>query len=96
MNDRTMLPLRDLAEGLGCEIVWLPPDTVILSDGIHEDMTLTINAQSYQVGDESFPCDVPPQIINDYTYVPVRLIAEYFGFTAEWDELNKALLLMSN
>lgn len=96
MNDRTMLPLRDLAEGLGCEIVWLPPDTVILSDGIHEDMTLTINAQSYQVGDEFFPCDVPPQIINDYTYVPVRLIAEYFGFTAEWDELNKALLLMSN
>ncbi len=96
IEGRTMLPIRELAEQLGCAVEWLPPDTIILSDGVHEDMKLTIGAQNYQVGDASYPCDVPPQIINVHTYVPVRMIAEYFGFTVEWDEASRLLTLMSD
>ncbi|HPF44495.1 MAG TPA: stalk domain-containing protein [Syntrophomonadaceae bacterium] len=96
MEDRIMLPIRELAEWLGCTVEWLPPDTVVISGGVREDMTLTINSNSYQVGDESYPCDVPPRIINDYTYVPVILIAEYFDFTVDWDEEVRSLMLMSD
>ena len=37
--------------------------------------------------------DVPPQIIDDYTMVPMRGIFEALGYDVEWDEENKQIVI---
>jgi N-acetylmuramoyl-L-alanine amidase len=36
--------------------------------------------------------DVPAQIINDRTYVPVRVIFEALGAEVDWDDATKTVL----
>ncbi len=40
--------------------------------------------------------DVPPQIIDDYTMVPMRGIFEALGYDVEWDEENKQIVANRN
>jgi hypothetical protein len=35
----------------------------------------------------------PPFIIDGLTYVPIRLLAEYFGYTVEWDGVSQSIHL---
>ena len=37
--------------------------------------------------------DVPPQIIDDYTMVPMRGIFEALGYDVVWDEENKQIVI---
>jgi hypothetical protein len=37
--------------------------------------------------------DVPPQVINGRTMIPARPLAEALGATAEWDEVNNAVVV---
>ena len=37
--------------------------------------------------------DVPAQVINGRTMIPVRAIAESFGATVEWDNTCKAVYI---
>ncbi|MBO8158992.1 stalk domain-containing protein [Thermosyntropha sp.] len=92
---RTLLPLRALADVLDCEIAWQPPDKVILKDkyGESEDMLLIIGSREYQMGDEVEVMDVAPVIIDNRTYVPVRFIAENFGFTVDWHKDTRSVIL---
>lgn len=43
-----------------------------------------INETGYEVDGEASVMDVAPFIENDYTYVPVRFLAESFGFDVGW------------
>jgi len=40
--------------------------------------------------------DVPPQIINGRTMVPVRFVAEALGADVEWDDANRAVVVTTN
>ena len=40
--------------------------------------------------------DVPPQIIDDYTMVPMRGIFEALGYDVEWNPVNKKIAAYSN
>ncbi len=39
--------------------------------------------------------DVPPQIINDYTMVPMRAIFEELGYNVEWDGETRSILAIN-
>jgi hypothetical protein len=78
INDRTLLPLRVIAEALGAEVGWneaIGTVTVTLSG---KTATLVIGAP--------LPNGLgTPEIMNDRTYVPVRYIAEQLGSNVVWD-----------
>jgi len=91
----TMMPLRELAEMSGREVTWQPPDTIVLQDGYNPDLTFKINSTDFQVGNEMRVAEKAPVIINDRTYVPLRIAAECLGYTVEWDQSTKSVLLTS-
>lgn len=39
--------------------------------------------------------DVPPQIINGRTMVPVRVVAENLGCAVKWDKQNNTVIITS-
>jgi uncharacterized repeat protein (TIGR02543 family) len=87
VEGRILLPIRFVAYALGAEVDWAPetadrPLTV----------SLTLNGQSLTFGiGEMTPSlvalgmDVPAQLQNARTMVPLRFIAEFFGAAVKWN-----------
>lgn len=92
VNGRTMLPLRELVEYLGCEVEWQPPSTIKIKD-YDNSITMNVNSNKYMEGNAAKEMDVAPMIVDGHTYVPVRFIAEYFGYEVEWDPASQTVFL---
>ena len=52
---------------------------------------ISVNDNKLYVNDNVVNLDVPAQIINDRTLVPVRAVSEAFACEVNWDEKNKAV-----
>lgn len=81
-NDRTMIPLRFVAEGLGAT-VRLENNTVhITRDG--QEIIMTIG--------EALPGGMgAPVLIGGRTFVPARYVSEVLGATVRWDATLQAV-----
>ncbi|MGO0062359.1 copper amine oxidase N-terminal domain-containing protein [Brevibacillus fluminis] len=97
-NGTTLVPLRDMFEALGGELVW---DEAKQTAFVHKGETclfVEINneyatvAQYEPGGACSSPgivyMGVPAKIINGKTMVPLRFASEYLGATVQWDQPN--------
>lgn len=84
INGRTMVPLRELAEYLGCQVEWQAPSTIKIT-GYDGTVTMTVNSSKYMEGSVEKQMDVAPLIKDGHTYVPIRFIGEYFDYQVEWD-----------
>ncbi len=84
-QNRTMLPVRFVAENLGAAVAWDgATSTATLTCGDIE-IKITIGAQTATVNGEEKPLDAPAFIENSRTYLPVRFVAEALGGTVAWD-----------
>lgn len=108
INDRTLVPLRVLAEMVQCKVEWNgDTQSVVVYTPVNDDALLvmtigdpniTVNWYDYETGDFGGfieIIDVPPLIINDRTMVPVRFVAEALGYKVEWDAIDNAVLMYS-
>lgn len=84
-DDRTLLPIRAAAEAMGASVAWeeetqttvlAKDDTIIL---------LTIGSNIAYLNEEKQTLDTQSIILNDRTMLPVRFIAENFGYDVEWN-----------
>ncbi len=84
-NDRVLIPLRAVAQGMGKQVEW-QSDTaqVTILDG-ETKVRLTIGSKIAVVNDTWVTTDVPATIRNDRTYVPLRFVAQCLGAEVEWD-----------
>ena len=84
-QNRTMLPVRFVAENLGAAVAWDgAAGTATLTCGDIE-VKITIGAKTATVNGEEKPLDAPAFIENSRTYLPVRFVAEALGGTVAWD-----------
>lgn len=93
-NGRTMLPAALLADALGGSASWQPPDTVTLSNGV-DNMVMRMGSTNYSIGGQQYTMDAAPFIQDGRTYVPVRVIAEYFNLSVIWDPDSRIVFLNS-
>ena len=90
LRGRTLVPLRVLMETLGATVAWEPEHrsiTVTKSGG--DFIRLWVDNRLICYGGPSGltydVCDVAPMIIENRTYVPLRLVAGALGMGVEWD-----------
>ena len=84
-NERTMLPIRFIAQNLGAEVAW---DDALNKVTITKDdlkIELYINSAVAVVNGENVTLDAPAFIENSRTYLPLRFVAENLGATVTWD-----------
>lgn len=87
VNDRTMLPVRLVAEGLDAEVLWnaAEPNLVrVKKDGT--ELVITVGAEYATVNQTPVLLDSPAFLEADRIFLPLRFIAEQLGATAEWEE----------
>ncbi len=93
IESRTMVPLRAIFEALGAEVDW--DDATKTAIGVKGDITvkITINDNILYKNDKAIELDVPAQIVDSRTLVPVRAISESFEVNVDWiDETSTVVL----
>lgn len=89
VNNRTMLPFRKIGETLpNTEIEWLADARQVKATRGEKRALLTIGKHEYGVNNEVKTTDTPPTIINNRTYVPVRVLSESLGLAVVWKEVD--------
>ena len=85
LNDRTMIPVRAVIEAMGGEANWdAETQSAVLAYG-GSTVMLTVGSTTAYYNDTARTLDTAPVIVNDRTLLPIRFIAESFGFEVGWD-----------
>jgi hypothetical protein len=90
---RVLLPMRAVVEALQATVRWEEAtQTASATDGVRM-VRMTIGSHTAYLDDKAVTLDVPPQIINGYTYVPVRFPAEAFGAEVGWNAGTQTVMI---
>ncbi|MBR5539491.1 MAG: metallophosphoesterase [Clostridia bacterium] len=92
-NDRTMLPVRFVAENLGATVGWDAATQTVTVKGELATIEIKIGSPFGKVNGENFVLDSPAFIENSRTYLPVRVVAEKLGADVAWDDATKTATL---
>ena len=82
---RTLVPIRAIIEKIGGKVSWNAIDKKITLNYQNDEIVLKIDSDTAYINGESKTLDVAPTIINERTLMPIRFIAEGFGFSVLWD-----------
>lgn len=86
VNDRTLVPLRAIFEAMGATVEWDDAAKTVTAVRGDTTISLAIGSDQLYVNGQAVTIDVPAQIINERTMVPVRAIAESFGCEVDWND----------
>ena len=92
---RTLAPIRAILEALGMIVSW--DGTTQTATAIKGDITIsvTINSNIAIVNGVQKTLDVPAEITNGRTFVPVRFFAEALNMNVDWDGYTKTVIIES-
>ncbi len=85
-QNRTMVPLRAISEGLEAAVGWDPLTYTVTVERDGLTVILTIGDEVAYVNGEPKAMDTVPVLKNDRTMVPIRFVAEFLQATVDWDE----------
>lgn len=91
VNDRTLVPVRFIAESLGYDVEWNPTDNSAVIDG--GKIIMYIGTNKAKINGKNVTLDVASTLINDRTMVPLRVIAETLNCTVDWFGTNRMILV---
>ncbi len=93
INDRTLLPVRAVVEEIGGTVGWNGEKQEVTLAYKQNTIILTINNTTAYLNGEAQTLDTAPTIINDRTMLPIRFIAESFGFDVDWNNENQIVTI---
>ncbi len=96
INDRTLVPAREVFEELGAIVDYKPLSREVFIGYKNNLIVLTIDSPQFLVNDLILELDVAPMIINDKTMLPFRAVAEAIGLTVEWDDSTRTVSVLEN
>ena len=82
---RTLIPIRALTEGFGATVEWNAEDRVVTVSKGDVVIVFQLSEGKVFVNGEETAIDVPAQIMNNRTVVPLRFILERFNLKVDHD-----------
>ena len=95
VDDRTLVPVRFIAESLGMDVGYNDSTRTVTLSGNGYKVNMTLDKSEYTINDIPFEMDVPAQVVNDRMLIPLRVIAESIGKKVEWDADNRLIYIGS-
>ena len=90
-NERTLVPIRFVAEALEYDVDWNEKDnTAVIDDG---KIILYIGTNKAKINGKSVTLDVASTVVRDRTMVPLRVIAETLDCSVDWIGETKTILI---
>ncbi len=101
INERTMVPMRKIFETLGATVEWYGETQHIVATKDELNILMEIGKPTFSVTNvitgetKEIELDSPPIIINERTLVPARAISESIGYTVDWINDTRTVLIKS-
>ena len=93
VEGRTLVPVRGVFEALGFTVDWeQETQTATLSDDNYV-VIISIGSDVFTTNGEEFELDVPAQIIEGRTLLPIRAVLESVGFDVDWDGVTSTVVV---
>ncbi len=93
VDGRTLLPVRAVAEAMGGAVEWdAETQTAVLAKG-DTIILLMIGSMTAFLNETAYTLDCAPIIQNERTMLPIRFIAENFGYDVQWDGDTQTITL---
>lgn len=85
-NDRVLVPMRVIFESLGADVSWEDSTQTAKASKNGMNLEITINSNRMIKNGGAVTLDVPAEIINGRTMVPVRAVSEALNAKVGWIE----------
>ncbi len=92
-SDRTLIPIRALAENMGFTVDWDDATKTVTVKGGDTEITLVIDSNKATVNGETYTLDVPARITSDRTFIPLRFVSENMGATVDWNDADRSIAI---
>lgn len=96
IDGRTMLPLRTIFESIGAEVKWDQSTQTVTAVKNDTIITMQIHSKTVQINNQTHELDVPPQLLNNKTMVPVRFVSEALGAEVTWNGKEGIVEIMTD
>lgn len=98
INGRTMVPVRFVAQGLGYEVSWVPETRTVVIKSPSATLNLPVGGSEAILespqGKSAFALDVPAQVIDGRTMVPIRFVVQAFNAHVYWNgQLRQVIVI---
>lgn len=95
VNDTTMVPMRAIFESMAYTVKW--DNTTKTVTGFKEGsaIRLQLNNQTATLNGKEISLPVEPYIMDGYTLVPLRFVAESSGSIVEWESETTSIQIYS-
>ncbi|MBP3448359.1 MAG: copper amine oxidase N-terminal domain-containing protein [Clostridia bacterium] len=92
-NDRTMVPLRYIAEELKCKVDYVEETREILIESGRTKLVFQIDSLTYTNDGLKKSLDAAPEIVEDRTFVPLRAVSEALNCDVQWLEGQRMVIV---
>jgi len=95
VDGRVLVPLRGVFEQMGAYVQWNREDRAVIATRGRSEVRLRIGDKDATVDGRSVTLDVPAQIVDGATMVPIRFLSESLGADVHWNEAQQAVNIES-
>lgn len=88
---RTLIPVRAVSEALGAKVEYDDVGKIVTITKDGKVIVFSLAEGTVTVNEETVEIDVPAEIMNNRTMVPLRFIAEQLELTVEWDQETQTI-----
>ena len=96
IGGRTMVPMRAVFEALNADISWDNTAKKITANKNDIKIEMTVGETKFYKNNILNTLDVPAQIIDGRTLVPVRVVSESLGCDVDWNNDSKTVVITDN
>jgi len=94
IEGRTLIPVRGVFEALGFDVGWeQATQTVSISRCQEFSIFITIGSDVFMNNGVEYPLDVPAQIIEGSTMLPIRAVLESTGSEVGWNQDTSTVVI---
>ena len=95
VSDRTLVPIRAIIEAMGGTVSYDENTQTILLEYNNNSIRLSVDSTTAYFNETVNTLDVAPTVINERTMLPIRFIAEKFGFNVVWNDDTSEITITS-
>lgn len=92
-NGSTLVPLRQLFETFGAKVDWYDQTKTVVASKESIKIQLQINSYYANINGKKTLLPIAPKLINEKTYIPLRVVSEGFGLDIYWNDTNKSIYI---
>lgn len=88
-DQRTMVPIRAVAEALGADVEWVAEAGQVVMTRAGSTVVMALGSTIAMVDGAPIKMDVAPYAEAGRTYIPARYVAEFFGQMVSWNQESR-------